>query len=75
MQLPLNERLGHAPTLLVFACGHAFHRQCVPEGACVLCFQRDVRLQGSSIVGAGAGGSGGGVVVAGVPSGYVGDGR
>lgn len=34
--LPL--RLFVSPSVTVFSCGHGFHRHCVPENACRLCF-------------------------------------
>ncbi|XP_068762741.1 BLOC-2 complex member HPS5-like isoform X1 [Montipora capricornis] len=36
--------------LLMFECGHVFHKHCVPEAACVLCFQENLTSIGSCIL-------------------------
>lgn len=32
--------------LLLFECGHIFHKHCVPEAACILCFQQNLTTIG-----------------------------
>ncbi|XP_031548759.1 Hermansky-Pudlak syndrome 5 protein homolog [Actinia tenebrosa] len=36
--------------LLVFECGHVFHRLCVPERACVVCFHQNLKTLGKARV-------------------------
>jgi len=35
--------------LVMFECGHVFHKHCVPEAACVLCFQANLTSIGTSM--------------------------
>jgi len=45
--LPLLEGV-MTGSLLVFPCGHAFHQFCIPERACVLCLERNMKTLISS---------------------------
>jgi len=36
--------------LLLFECGHVFHKHCVPEAACVLCFHQNLTTLGTKVL-------------------------
>ncbi|XP_013390799.1 uncharacterized protein LOC106159140 isoform X3 [Lingula anatina] len=47
-ELPLKEQVSIAePGLLVFDCGHSFHKKCLPEQACMLCLEDNLMSQES----------------------------